>query len=117
MELIYRTIDGKEFNNEADASYHEYVILHDQVQMFDPSGSPTTDPDYAMAVFLNGEHAADSFIKIAEKNGSNANGIGSGDEGVYVWDSFDETYKYIELQSLRAAHAALDAAIKVRWAD
>ena len=117
MELIYRTIDGREFDNEADASYHENVILHEQMQMFDPYGNPTTDPDYAMAIFLSGEYAADTFIKIAEKDGANANGISSGDEGVYVWDSFDEVYRYIEVESLRAAHSALGAAIKARWAD
>lgn len=117
MELIYRTIDGKEFDNEADASYHEHTILNEKVQMFDPHGNPTTDPDYAMAVFLSGEYAADTFIKIAEKDGTDANGISSGDEGVYVWDSLDEAYKYIEIESLRAARAATDAAIKARWAD
>jgi hypothetical protein len=115
MELIYRTIDGKEFDNEADASYHEHVLLRDRVQMFDPNGNPTTDPDYAMAIFLSNEHAADAFIKIAEKDGTNANGIGSGDEGVYVWDSLDAAYKYIEIESLRAAYSALGAAIKARW--
>ena len=117
MELVYRTIDGKEFDNEADASYHEQLILNEKVQMFDPQGAPTADPDYAMAVFLSGEDAADVFIKMAEKNGGDANGIGSGDEGVYVWDAFDETYKYIGIESLRAAHSALGVAIKARWAD
>lgn len=117
MELIYRTIDGKEFDNEADACYHEQFVLNEKVQMFDPQGNPTGDPDYAMAIFLSGEDAADIFIKIAEKDGTDANGISSGDEGVYIWDSFDEAYKYIEIQSLRAAHSALGAAIKARWAD
>jgi hypothetical protein len=117
MELIYRTIDGKEFDNEADASYHEQLILNEKVQMFDPQGNPTTDPDYAMAIFLSGEDAADAFIKMAEKDGTNANGISSGDEGVYVWDSFDAAYKYIEIESLRAAYSALGVAIKAKWVD
>lgn len=117
MELIYRTIDGKEFDNEADACYHEHLILSEKVQMFDPQGNPTSDPDYAMAIFLCGEDAADAFINISNKAGINTNGIGSGSEGVYVWDSLDEEYKYIEVESLRAAHSALGAAIKARWAD
>ena len=117
MELIYRTIDGKEFDNEADACYHENTILNEKVQMFDPQGNPTGDPDYAMAIFLSGEDAADIFMNIADKAGTDTNGIGSGDEGVYVWDSLDREYKYIEVESLRAAYSALGAAIKARWAD
>ena len=117
MELIYRTIDGKEFDNEADASYHEQVVINEMVQMFDPQGNPTTDPDYAMAVFLHGGEAADAFINISNKAGVDTNGIGPGDEGVYVWDSLDVEYKYIEIESLRAAYSALGAAIKARWAD
>jgi hypothetical protein len=115
MELIYRTIDGKEFTDMHEAQHYELHLLHEKVQMFDPHGNSTIDPDYAMAIFLSGEHAADAFIKIAEKDGTNANGISSGDEGVYVWDSLDEAYKYIEIESLRAAHSALGAAIKARW--
>jgi hypothetical protein len=117
MELIYRTIDGKEFSNEEDACKHEQLILNEKVQMFDPQGAPTADPDYAMAVFLSGEEAADTFIKISNKAEIGTDGIGSGDEGVYVWDSFNWAYKYIEVEALRAAYSALGAAIKARWAD
>lgn len=117
MELIYRTIDGKEFDNEADACYHEQVALNEMVQMFDPQGNPTNDPEYAMAVFLCGGNAADAFMNISNKAEVGTNGIGSGDEGVYVWDSLDAEYKYIEVESLRAAHSALGAAIKEGWAD
>lgn len=117
MELIYRTIDGKEFDNEADACYHEHLVLNEKVQMFDRHGNPTIDPRCAMAVFLSGEYAADTFIKIVEKSNDKANGISSGDEGVYVWDSLDFAYKYIEIESLRATHAAIGAAIKKGWDD
>ena len=117
MELIYRTIDGKEFDNEADACYHEQLVLNEKVQMFDPQGNPTGDPNYAMAVFLCGGDAADIFMNISDRAEVDTNGIGSGDEGVYVWDSLDSEYKYIEVESLRAAHSALGAAIKARWAD
>ena len=117
MELIYRTIDGKEFSNEADASCHEQLILNEKVQMFDPQGNPTGDPNYAMAIFLSGEDAADTFIKISNKAEIGTDGIGSGDEGVYVWDSFDGAYKYIEVEALRAAYSALGVAIKARWVD
>ena len=117
MELIYRTIDGEEFDNEADACYHESVLLGEKVQMFDPQGNPTGDPEYAMAIFLSGEDAADAFINISNKAGTDTNGIHSGDEGVYVWDSLDVEYKYIEIEVLRAAYSALGAAIKARWAD
>lgn len=117
MELIYRTIDGKEFDNEADASYHEQIILNKMVQIFDPQGNPTGDPNYAMAVFLCGGEAADAFITISDKTGVDTNGIAPGDEGVYVWDSLDEEYKYVEIESFRAAYSALGAAIKAGWAD
>ena len=117
MELIYRTIDGKEFDNEADASYHEQVVINEKVQMFGPNGNPTTAPEYAMAIFLNGGDAADIFMNISSKADVNTNGIRSGDEGVYVWDSLDDEYKYIESESLRAAYSALGAAIKEGWAD
>jgi hypothetical protein len=117
MELIYRTIDGKEFDNEDDACYHEQVVIKEKVQMFDPQGNPTGDPNYAMAVFLCGEDAADILMNISDKAEVNTYGITYGDEGVYVWDSLGDEYKYIEVESLRAAHSALEAAIKARWAD
>jgi hypothetical protein len=117
MELIYRTIDGKEFNNEADACYHEQLVLNEKVQMFDPQGNSTDDPNYAMAIFLYGEDAANTFMNISDKVGVSTNGIGPGDEGVYIWDSLDDEYKYIEVESLHAAYSALGAAIKARWAD
>ena len=117
MEIIYRTIDGKEFTDKHEASHHEVDILHNQVKMFDPQGNLTRDPDYAMAIFLKGDAAADAFIKMTVNAGTYANGIGSGDEGVYVWDSIDASYKYIEIESLRAAFAALNEAITERWAD
>ena len=117
MKLIYRTIDGKEFDNEADACYHEQLILNEKVQMFDPQGNPTGDPNYAMAIFLSGEDAADTFMNISGNAEVDTNGVRSGDEGVYVWDSFDAEYKYIEVEALRAAHSALGAAIKAKWAD
>jgi hypothetical protein len=116
MELIYRTIDGKEFDNEADACYHENTLC-EKVQMFDPQGNPTNDPNYAMAVFLSGDYAADIFKNISSKADVSTNGISYGDEGVYVWDSLDYEYKYIEIESLRAAYSALGAAIKEGWAD
>ena len=117
MELIYRTIDGREFDNEADACYHESVLLNEKVQMFDPQGNPTSDPSYAMAVFLKGGEAADAFIHISGKTGTDATGISSGDEGVYAWDSLDSEYKYIEIESFHAAYSALSAAIREGWAD
>jgi hypothetical protein len=85
--------------------------------MFDPQGNSTGDPNYAMAIFLYGEDAANTFMNISDKVGVSTNGIGPGDEGVYVWDSLDDEYKYIEIESLRAAYSALGAAIKEGWAD
>jgi hypothetical protein len=116
MELVYRTIDGKEFDNEADACYYENS-LREKVQMFDPHGNPTNDPFSAMAIFLKGNYAADIFMNISEKAGADTTGIGYGDEGVYVWDSLDNEYKHIEIESLRAAYSALGAAIKEGWDD
>lgn len=114
MELIYRTIDGKEFTDMHEAQHYELHLLHENVVMFDGNGEPTDDTGLAVSVFLRGEHAATAFMNMCEDG---APGIGPCDEGIYIWDSVEHQYTYVEIESLKAAHAAMGFAIKEGWAD
>jgi hypothetical protein len=114
MELIYRTIDGKEFDNEADACYHENEVLGSQIVMFDDEGKRTKKADDAFAVCLAEEGAGEIFPNMTSDG---APGIGRNDWGIYFWDSFDCMYKYIPVEVYRAAKAAIEHAIDAGWAD
>lgn len=114
MELIYRTIDGKEFDNEADACYHENEVLGSQVVMFDDNGKRTKKADDAFAVCLTDEGAGEIFKNMTSDG---APGIDRYDWGVYIWDSFESSYKYIPVEVYRAAKAAIEHAIDAGWAD
>lgn len=110
MKIIYRTIDGVDFDNDVEAREHEAAIAENQVKMYAPSGARTYNPNDALAVFLIGGTAADVYRKICEQAHTNANGIEVGDEGLFVWDSFNATYRYVEIESYHALLAAIEDA-------
>jgi hypothetical protein len=117
MKIIYRTIDGIEFNNESDAIWHEEEVLGKNVKMYDPYGKRVLDPNDAVAVFLCSGVAADYFIEICHAADTNANGINPGDEGPFVWDSIPASYIFIESEAIRAIHGATADALAAGYAD
>lgn len=114
MEIVYRTIDGKEFDNEADACYHENEVLGSQVVMFDDNGKRTKKADDAFAVCLVEEGAGEIFQNMTSDG---APGIDRDDWGIHFWDSFESSYKYIPVEVYRATKAAIEHAIDAGWAD
>ena len=113
MELIYRTIDGKEFNNEADASYHENYVIDQMVYMFDPDGKRIYNTPNAMVVLLNGEEAASTFLALEKRQNceyNDSNGINKGDEGIWFWNGDRQIYQHLPIDVEDAMLSALTAA-------
>ena len=117
MKIIYRTIDGIEFDNQSDAIWHEKNVLDKNVKMYTPDGKRATDPNDAVAIFLCSGVAADYFIEICHAADTNANGINPGDQGLFVWDSIPASYIFIESEAIRAIHGATADAIAAGYAD
>lgn len=96
MEIIYRTIDDKEFDNEADACYHE-SMLHDSLKMWSRQGNETGETCQAFCVYIANEEASKLFLHLANVQGDQAaNGICDGDCGLFYWDECEGTYRYVD---------------------
>ena len=96
MEIIYRTIDGKEFNNETEAQHHE-LMLRDSLKMWNRQGNETSETCQAFCVYIANEEASKLFLHLAKVQGDHdANGICEGDYGLFYWDECEATYRYID---------------------
>ena len=101
MEIIYRTFDGKEFDNEADACYHESV-LRDGIKMWDRVGRERQETSAAFVLYLADVDANLAFFDMAEKQGdADIAGITKGEDyGLYLWDECDNEYHWIDDEEL-----------------
>ena len=97
MELIYRTIDGKEFDNEADAWYHERVLM-DNVIMLNRNGEVVEATSNAFLIWLKDVNANLAFHAMAECQGDlDVESIMKGEDyGLFYWDEGYECYRWIE---------------------
>ena len=97
MELIYRTIDGKEFDNEDDALYHEST-LGDNVIMLNGNGEVVQDASFGFFVWLEDVDANLACHAIAERQGDNdVDSIVKGEDyGLFYWDERLEEYRWID---------------------
>ena len=97
MELIYRTVDGKEFDNEADACYHESVLM-DNVIMLNRNNEVVQKTSNAFLVWLKDENANLVFHAIAEHQGDlDVSSIMKGEDyGLFYWDEGLEEYRWID---------------------
>lgn len=97
MELIYRTIDGKEFDNEADAWYHESVLM-DSVIMLNRNNEVVEATSNAFLVWLKDENANLAFHAMAERQGDpDVSSITKGEDyGLFYWDEGLEEYRWID---------------------
>lgn len=104
METIYRTIDGKEFTNEADATLHESIIK-DGVKMWNRSGKLTNQTASAFMLYLADEDASKAFLAMAKaQEDGTASCICEGDYGIFYWDECEGTYRFIDEDELRGIY-------------
>ena len=101
MELIYRTIDGKEFDNEDDAWYHESVLM-DNVIMLNRNNEVVQKTSNAFLVWLKDEDANLAFHAMAEREGdSDVYSITKGEDyGLFYWDEGLEEYRWIDREMI-----------------
>ena len=97
MELIYRTIDGKEFDNEADACYHESVLM-DNVIMLNRNNEVVEATSNAFLVWLKDVSANLAFHAMAERQGDlDVSSITKGEDyGLFYWDEGLEEYRWLD---------------------
>lgn len=97
MELIYRTIDGKEFDNEADAYYYENTLM-DSVVMLNRNNEVVQSTSNAFLVWLKDVSANLAFHAIAEIQGDlDVESITKGEDyGLFYWDEGLEEYRWID---------------------
>ena len=119
MELIYRTFDGKEFDNEADAAYHENTVLN-CARWWNRNGKEYTLKDgktsSGFVVYLPNELATEAFLKLAaEQEDLEAKTIEADSYGIFVWDEVQEQYMLIDDESFNIIKLAFD--FKARMED
>ena len=97
MELIYRTIDGKEFTNEADACYYENLLMNNIV-MLNRNGEVVQTTSNAFLVWLKDVNANLAFHAIAKHQGDpDVYSIMKGEDyGLFYWDEGLEAYRWID---------------------
>lgn len=109
MKIIYRTFDGKEFDNEADACYHESVI-RDDIKMWTREGQPATQTIDAFVLYLENEDANKGFFALArEQKDTLIRGLEEGEDyGLFYWDDCIESYHWIDEEELSVLMVAFD---------
>lgn len=109
MEIIYRTFDGKEFDNEADAAYHEH-ITREAVKMWNREGGEVQDTASGFVVYLPNEEANRAFFAMARAQGDNlVSGIIEGEDfGLFFYDEMNATYRWVDDDERRALTAAFN---------
>lgn len=110
MGIKYRTLDGRLFDEAADAEMHAQSILK-QVKMWDWNENPTTNTAQARLVHLIGEGAAHIFKTMVMANSDDYmeiddSVIDDADSGWFYWDEYTETYRYIDEQIINILIAA-----------
>lgn len=113
MQIIYRAFDGKEFDNEADCVYHESCLSY---HMWDRNGKGVTDrteTEKAFVVYFPTGASALGFMTTAKEMGdTNIAGIDDDCVGLYVWDEWNEKYRYVapdERRGIAAAHNFIES--------
>lgn len=109
MQIIYRAFDGKEFDNEADCCYHESSTS--EYVMWDRSGKEVydkTQTEKAFVLYLPEENSARAFLEMAKATGdTGCVGLDVDCRGLFLWDEWNEEYRYIGIDECKALAAAL----------
>jgi hypothetical protein len=98
MTIIYRAKDGKEFTNEKDCYEYERSMLLEGVLMWDRKGERTDRTESALWVCFSTStpNAAENFIEACDREGTGHEGVSEGDSGLFYWDDWDNTYRYLD---------------------
>ena len=113
MKQVYQTIDGRIFNEAADAEMYEQEIRQ-QVKMWNWSGKRTDNTAEARIIHLNSEEAAVIWNTMAREN-PEENGdftFCEGDTGWYYWDEYSDKYRYIDPELVAALQNAIQDCAK-----
>ena len=114
MEIIYRTVDGKEFTDEACAYFHEKVLTK-KIVMIGHGGKVCATTQEAVAIILRGADTAKILLRRARDLGDGRiAGIEPGDEGIFLWDNEEHCYfkvSDVQRRVLAAAFREEDALI------
>lgn len=91
MEIIYRTIDGKEFADEQEAVAHEVSL---SVHMWDSLGRPVDKTCMAYIVYVDSEEGFANFLHLAKLQGDEDISFSEvfGGKGIYIWDEIELSY-------------------------
>ena len=107
MELIYRTIDGKDFKVKSEALKHEATIKTG-LKMWDAEGRRTDDVSNALVLSVANEDCMALFHEMckeySEKNGSHIDWTGGLEKdlhGHFIWNSGSEQYDWLDDDLLR----------------
>ena len=97
MQIIYRAIDGKEFDNEADCCYHESK-LYDGIIMLNRNNKHVFETSKAFLVWLKDEDANLAFHAMARaENDEAVKSITEGEDyGLFYWDEGLEEYRWLD---------------------
>lgn len=97
MQIIFRTVDGKDFTSEIEARQHESK-LYDGVIMLNRDNKRVYETSRAFLVWLRDEDANLAFHAMARGEGDDAvKSITEGEDwGLYYWDEGLEEYRWID---------------------
>lgn len=97
MQIIFRTVDGKDFTSEMEARQHESK-LYDGVIMLNRNNERVYQTSCAFLVWLRDEDANLAFHAMARGEGDDAvKSITEGEDwGLYYWDEGYEEYRWID---------------------
>ena len=97
MQIIYRAIDGKEFDNELACQHHE-LHLQQGVIMLNRSNKRVHETSQALLVWLKDESANLAFHAMARAEGDDAvESIVEGENyGLFYWDEGYEEYRRLD---------------------
>lgn len=107
MQIIYRTIDGKDFSTKEGALQHE-ANLKKGLKMWDADGKRTLDVSNALVLSVANEDCMNLFYQMckeySEKEGSHVDWTGGLEKdayGYFIWNSGSEQYEWLDDDLIR----------------
>ena len=97
MQIIYRAVDGKEFDNELACQHHELHLQQDII-MLNRNNKRVYETSKAFLVWLRDEDANLAFHAMARGEGDDAvKSITEGEDyGLFYWDEGLEEYRWLD---------------------